>query len=152
MAKTGTSRDRASSVADRLHSGALRLLRRLRSSDRESGVGPARLSALSVLVMAGPQTISELAAIEDVRTPTMTRVVQGLVDQGLAARRRDADDGRVVHVRATGKGARVLQRARRRRVEHLASLIEPLTAREVATLDAAAGILQRVLSQPAGRG
>src|SRR4249920_3993420 len=61
-------------LADQLHSAAIHLLRRLRVRDRESGVGPAQLSALSVLVLGGgPRSLGELAEAEQVRPPTMSR-------------------------------------------------------------------------------
>ncbi len=56
-------------VADRLHSAAIHLLRRLRRTDEATGLSPARLSALSVVVYAGPRTLGELAGIEQVRPP-----------------------------------------------------------------------------------
>src|SRR5258706_13558070 len=66
-------------TADRLHSAAIHLLRRLRVRDRESGVGPAQLSALSVLVLGGgPRSLGELAEAEQVRPTTMSRLVTGL--------------------------------------------------------------------------
>ncbi len=68
--------DRA--VADRLHSAAIHLLRRVRKQDVATGEGPARLSALSVLVFGGPKTLGELAAAEQVKPPTMSRIVAGL--------------------------------------------------------------------------
>ncbi|HXX01836.1 MAG TPA: hypothetical protein VEJ00_11510, partial [Candidatus Acidoferrales bacterium] len=63
------------SLADRLHSVAIHLLRRVRKQDVETGEGPARLSALSVLVFGGPKTLGELAAAEQVKPPTMSRIV-----------------------------------------------------------------------------
>src|ERR1700682_1727268 len=80
-------------AADRLHSAAIHLLRRLRVLDRESGVGPAQLSALSVLVFGGPRSLGELAEAEQVRPPTMSRIVAGLVRGGLVKRRK-TEDGR----------------------------------------------------------
>jgi len=65
-------------TADKLHSAAIHLLRRLRVRDRESGIGPAQLSALSVLVFGGPRSLGELADAEQVRPPTMSRIVSGL--------------------------------------------------------------------------
>ena len=79
-------------LADRLHSAAIRLLRRLRAEDAASGVSAPRLSALSVLVFAGPRTLGELAAAEQVRPPTMTRLVTALEAQGLLARTGDPAD------------------------------------------------------------
>ena len=66
------------SVADRLHSTAIHLLRRVRKQDVASGEGPARLSALSVLVFGGAKTLGELAAAEQVKPPTMSRIIAGL--------------------------------------------------------------------------
>src|SRR5258708_17074119 len=74
-------------TADRLHSAAIHLLRRLRVRDRESGGGPAQLSALSVLVLGGgPCSLGELAQGEQIRPPTMSRNVAGLVRAGLVRR------------------------------------------------------------------
>src|SRR5687768_18394616 len=61
-------------VADALHSAAIHLLRGVRKEDVQTGVGPARLSALSVLVFAGPMRLTDLARIEQVKPPTMTKV------------------------------------------------------------------------------
>jgi DNA-binding MarR family transcriptional regulator len=95
-------------AADRFHSAAIHALRHVRREDPTTGIGPARLSALSVLVFGGPRTLGELAAAEQVRPPTMTRIVQGLEDDGLAVRRRDPGDGRVHRLYATPKGRRVM--------------------------------------------
>jgi len=74
-------------VADRLHSAAIHLLRRVRKQDVATGEGPARLSALSVLVFGGQKTLSELAAAEQVKPPTMSRIVAGLARNGGSPRR-----------------------------------------------------------------
>ena len=66
-------------LADRLHSAAIHLLRRLRIQDLASGIGPAKLSALSVLVFSGrPLTLAELASAEQVKNPTMSRLIAGM--------------------------------------------------------------------------
>src|SRR5207249_1025574 len=67
-------------VADRLHSAAVTLLRRLRREDAGLAIGPARTSTLAVLVFGGPKTMGELAAIEQVRPPTMSRIVAALAE------------------------------------------------------------------------
>src|SRR6267154_2085801 len=114
-------------TADRLHSAAIHLLRRLRVRDRESGVGPAQLSALSVLVLGGgPRSLGELAEAEQVRPPTMSRIVRGLVRAGLV-RRGKTEDGRRVRLEATAKGTKILQEGRRRRVESLAEALSSLS-------------------------
>ena len=107
-------------MADRLHSAALHLLRRLRTEDDLLGISPPRLSALSVVVYAGPISIGELATAEGVRPPTMTRLVDALERDGLVKRKQHPDDGRTVVVRATRKGVGTLTRGRARRVEVLA--------------------------------
>lgn len=114
--------DRAS-VADKLHSVAIRVLRHAREADRETGLGPARLSALSVLVFGGPCTLGELATAEHVTAPTMTRVVQGLERLGLADRERSATDARATIVRATTKGKQLLERARQARLKRIEDLL-----------------------------
>ncbi|MDE0855032.1 MAG: MarR family transcriptional regulator, partial [Nevskia sp.] len=88
-------------VADRLHSVAIHLLRELRQEDLALGLGPTQLSALSVLVFGGPQTIGALARIEQVALPTISRLVDALAAAGLAARETDAVDRRIVRVSAT---------------------------------------------------
>ncbi len=116
-------------VADRLHSTAIHLLRRLRASDRASGVGPAQLSALSVLVFGGPRSLSEVAEAEQVRPPTMSRIVAGLQRAGLV-RRQTTEDKRRLRLEATAKGTKVMQEGRKRRVESLARAIASLSATE----------------------
>src|SRR5499427_10281650 len=85
-------------LADALHSAAIQLLRQVRTEDRESGIGPAQLSALSVLVFGGSMSLKRLAAIEQVKPPTMVRIVQGLVEQRLAVSRADPSDARKVRI------------------------------------------------------
>ena len=91
-------------VADRLHSAALHLLRRLRVEDDALGISPPRLSALSVVVFGGPVGIGALAAAEGVAAPTMSRLVDGLEREGLVRREPDPTDARGVLVRATADG------------------------------------------------
>ncbi|MEP6999994.1 MAG: MarR family transcriptional regulator [bacterium] len=117
-------------VADRLHSAAIHLLRRLRREDDASGISAPRLSALSVLVFGGPRTIGELAKVEQVRVPTMSRLVAALEAGGLLRRVPDASDRRVVRVEATAAGHALLHAGQRRRVAALAADVARLTARE----------------------
>ncbi len=131
-------------VADRLHSAAVHLLRRVRKQDIQTGIGPAQLSALSVLVFAGPLTLKVLAAAEQVKPPTMSRIVVGLERQGLARRRVDLRDRRALRLYATPKGIRILQLGRRRRILYLAARLRPLKARDLATLNRAAYLLERL--------
>ena len=132
-------------AADRLHSAAIHLLRRLRQQDVTSGVGPAQLSALSVLVFAGPKTLGALAAAEHVKPPTMSRIVAGLERRRLVEVTRDPRDTRRMHIRCTAKGTRLLQQARRRRIESLASHLNTLTSGNLAKLNQAVEILKALL-------
>ena len=137
------------SVADRLHSAAIHLLRRLRRQDEAMGLTAARASALSIMVFGGPVTIGRLAAAEQVSAPTVTRLVVGMERDGLVRRKGDAADGRVVWLHATAKGTRLLHEGRRRRVEALAADIVALDAADREILAAAADILERLLRAPA---
>jgi DNA-binding MarR family transcriptional regulator len=136
-------------VADRLHSAAIHLLRRLRKEDEAIGLTAARTSALSVVVFGGPVTIGQLAQAEQVSPPTMTRMLVGMERDGLLKRERDREDGRVVWIRATPKGTRILQEGRRRRVEALAGELEGLSAAELTLLLRAAETMGRVAGRPA---
>src|SRR6476660_9421180 len=115
-----------SAIADRLHSAAIHLLRRVRKQDAATGEGPARLSALSVLVFGGPMTLGQLAAAEQVKPPTMSRIVTGLEKSRLAERLTDSRDARRIRIRATPSGERLLHEGRRRRIEYLASHLDAL--------------------------
>lgn len=150
-ASSPPSRDDATIVADRLHSAAIHLLRRLRREDAATGVGPARLSALSVLVFGGPMSLGRLAAAEQVRPPTMSRIVAALEADGLVARRADPADGRQVVLRATRAGAGVLQQGRRRRLASLAHRLRPLEPPQLATLAEAAGLIEQILRRREAR-
>ncbi|HET7791005.1 MAG TPA: MarR family transcriptional regulator [Gemmatimonadales bacterium] len=139
------SRAGTAALADRLHSLAIHLLRRIRTGDAASGLSAPRLSALSVVVFAGPVTVTELARAEGVATPTMTRLLQGLARAGLVERGRDPGDARVVPVRATARGRRVLESARRRRLALLSALLERLAPDEARTVESAVGALEPLL-------
>lgn len=137
----------ALTVADRLHSAAIHLLRRVRKQDVATGEGPARLSALSVLVFGGAKTLGELAAAEQVKPPTMSRMVAGLARSRLVAITADPHDARRMQIRATLKGTRLLQKGRQLRVAYLASRLDTLTPEELANLGEAVEILQKLLER-----
>ena len=129
-------------VAEQLHSAAIHLLRRLRRQDVATGQTAPRLSALSVIVYAGPLTLGALAAAEMVRPPTMTRIVAALEADGLVARESSAEDRRVTLVRATPAGETLLHEGRRRRTAQLAAQLEALPLEDRATLARAAHLLE----------
>lgn len=124
----------AEALADQLHSAAIHLLRQLRKEDDASGLSAPRLSALSVVVFGGPVTLGELARAEQVKPPTMTRIVTGLEEAGLVRRKSDPRDGRLTHIEPTPKGHKVLTAGRARRVEALAGAVSRLDRRELAEL------------------
>jgi DNA-binding MarR family transcriptional regulator len=136
--------DALEQLADALHSAAIHLLRKLRREDVISGLGPARLSALSVVVFGGPFRISDLARAEQVKTPTITPIVAALESEGLIVREADEGDARVSILRATRKGATLMANARRRRVATLARQLRALPASERAVLAEAVVLLQKL--------
>ena len=132
-------------LADRLHSAAIHLLRRLRRQDDASGLAAPQLSALSVIMFGGPITLGDLAAAEQVRPPTITRLVAALEEDGLVERVPSADDRRVVHVRATPRGAKLLQEGRQRRVASLAAALRALPAAERTAIGRAIPAMEKVV-------
>jgi len=134
-------------IADSVHAAAIRLLRRLRRTDAASGLSGPKSSALSVLVFGGPQTLKDLAAAEQVRAPTMSRLVAELEATGLASKKEDASDRRGVRIAATAKGKALLEAGRERRLQVLTAQIEALAGEERQTLRRAAEILMRLTSQ-----
>jgi DNA-binding MarR family transcriptional regulator len=137
-------------LASRLHSAAIHLLRHVRKMDTSTKEGPARLSALSVLVFAGPVTLGRLAAAEQVKPPTMTRIAAGLEKSGLAERVTDPADARRVLIAATAKGRQLLIAGQRRRVELLACELRAMTASDLQSLQDAMDALEKIFPPHAG--
>jgi DNA-binding MarR family transcriptional regulator len=135
----------ALALADQLHSAAINLLRHLRKEDDASGLSAPRLSALSVVVFGGPVTLGQLARAEQVKPPTMTRIVTGLENDGLVRRKGDDRDRRLIRIHATPKGQKVLLAGRARRVELLAGAVERLGAAELAELGRGAQLLRLLI-------
>ena len=142
MARQGKTEGDGLVLADRLHSAAIHLLRRLRIEDEASGLTGPQLSALSVIVFGGPITMGDLAQAEQVRPPTISRLVQGLEADGLVERRRDVDDARVQRLTATVKGRRILRQGRERRVARLSAQIAELPSAERGALEGAVVVLE----------
>lgn len=137
--------ERVEQLADRLHSASIHLLRRLRREDDGSGLSAPHLSALSVLVVGGPMSLGELAAAEQVRAPSMTRIVRNLEADGLLTREPHPDDGRAIVLRATDEGRRILHEGRARRVHSLAERLRALDPAEIECLERAAELIGRVV-------
>jgi DNA-binding MarR family transcriptional regulator len=111
-------------------------------------VSPAQLSALSVL-MGGPKSLGELAAAEQVRPPTMSRLVRDMERAGVARKVTDRTDARVVRVHATPKGLRALSRGRAMRIEAIERLLKSLDQRGLASVERAVGAIETILGQRA---
>jgi len=137
-------------LADELHSAAIHLLRLVRTEDRATGVGPAQLSALSVLVFGGSMSLRRLAAIEQVKPPTMVRIVQGLVERKLAMSRADRSDARKIRISATRRGRSLMLRARERRVQALGEMLARKPATELRQLRKAVDVLRSLTSAATG--
>lgn len=140
----GLTDDQTNNAANALHSLSIHLLRRARRADADTGLSPERLSLLSVLAFTGPCSVSELAEIEGVSSPAISRIARSLEGHGLASRETSAEDRRSVLVRATAKGRRLVERGRRRRIELIAQLLNDLPPRELAVLAKTATSLQRL--------
>jgi DNA-binding MarR family transcriptional regulator len=134
-------------VANELNTTAIHTLRVARLTDALSGLSPERLSLLSVLVYAGPRTMTQLARAEQVTRPAITRIVGGLEADGLVARETVDDDRRSTKVSATAAGREVLEDARRRRIDGLAEVLRSASADELAQVSDALAIVRRGLSQ-----
>ncbi len=131
-------------TADALHVAAIQMLRRVRAEDRWTDLSGPRLSALSVIVFAGPVTVTRLAEAEQVRTPTISRLIADLEQEGLVKRVVNPEDKRVRLVSATEKGQRLLQQGRDRRIQKLATDLQMLSNSDRKILARAADILRNL--------
>ena len=130
----------------RLRLAVTRLARQLRHQTGEE-ITASQLSALSSVNRLGPLTLGELAAVERVRPPSMTRIVAQLEAGGLVARRPDPSDRRVARVEATAAGRALLARGRTRKDAYLAARLARLPRGDLAALARAADILERLLEE-----
>lgn len=132
-------------LAERLHSTSIRLLRKVRKVDDLTGLSPSTLSAMSVLVFGGPCSLGDLARAEQVRPPTMTRIVRELESAGYVKRMASKSDRRVVLIRATPKGTRLLKQGRSRRAQIVAEWLDALSVRDRRKVEEAVAVLERVV-------
>jgi DNA-binding MarR family transcriptional regulator len=139
-----TRKDSLAETARDLNSAAIHLLRGMRAADRASGLTPARLSALSVLVFGGPSTLGHLARTEDVSGPTMTRIVDGLVNLGLATREEHPESARQVLISPTQAGVDLMQAAAGRRVDVIVAALAALPTGDRRAIVAAAPSLREL--------
>jgi DNA-binding MarR family transcriptional regulator len=131
-------------LANDLNSSAIHLLRRISQDDAADGITAARASALSVLVYGGATTLGELARRERVATPTMSRLIAAMVDEGLVTRTPVAGNRRAVTLQPTPRGRELMERGRSRRIARLSAELAALTADEIAALERANEVLARL--------
>ena len=136
---------RTGEMAARLHASATRLMRVARRDQDKASIGGPRLSALSFIVLAGTVSLAELAAAEQVRPPSMTRVVDDLVADGLVTREQDPKDRRAVRIAATADGRRVMEDGRDRGLAALCGRLRLLAESERRALYRGIELLERML-------
>ena len=134
-------------VAGRLRIAVNRLHRRLRQESL-GGLSPAQASALGSVRRLGNPTLGELAAIEQVQPPTMTRIVAALAEAGMVTRVADANDRRSARVRLTPAGERALERVRTRKNAFLVRRLDQLTEDEQRDATELVALLERLLEEP----
>jgi DNA-binding MarR family transcriptional regulator len=134
-------------VAGRLRITINRLQRRLRQESL-GGLSPAQASALGSVHRHGNPTLGELAAIEQVQPPTITRIVAGLAEAGMVTRVADVNDRRSARVRTTPAGERALERIRTRKNAFLRRRLDDLGADEQLLAAELVALLERILEEP----
>ncbi len=142
---TATSTEPAA-LGARLRLAVARLSRRIRQQAADVGeeLTASSQGALATIERLGPLTLGELAAVEQVRPPSMTRIVARLEDDGYTTRSVDPDDRRVARAEITERGRDLLARSRTRKDAYLAQRVALLSAEERATLARALPILERL--------
>lgn len=140
-------------AAAQLRMGIVRTARRLRqeAAAEASGLTPTSTAALATIERHGPLTPSELAELERVRRPTITRTLGCLEREGLIARTPDPSDGRSSLVSVNPAGRERLRRLRGRKNAYLARRMRDLPAEDLRTLERAAEILEGMLEEPRGK-
>lgn len=128
----------------RLHGAVLHLMRRIRREDLHFGLSASRMSALSCVAFGTPRTLGDLAAMEQVSRPTMTRLVAALERDGYVEKRADRRDGRLTWIEATARGRRVIEEGRRRRSTFLAGHLAGLNERDRTALGRVIAIMERI--------
>jgi DNA-binding MarR family transcriptional regulator len=140
----GLSASRLVDLANDLNSTAIHLLRRISQDDAADGITAARASALSVLVYGGACSLGDLARRERVAMPTMSRLVDGMVREGLVSRAPVEGNRRALTIAATPHGRALMERGRARRIERLTRELQTLSARDLGVLERAVALLRRL--------
>ena len=148
---TPTSPPELTERAAKLRLAIVRTARRMRQ-EAGSELGPSSIAALGTIERAGPLTPSELAEHERIQRPTATRLLARFAEDGLVSRAADPDDGRCSIVSITADGRALLKRLRGRKNAYLAKRMRGLPDEELAALERAAEILERLLAEERTRG
>jgi DNA-binding MarR family transcriptional regulator len=147
FAKTGKAGESTPALADALHRAAIGLLRGIKTADQETGLSPPRLSALSVLVFGGRQSLASLAKTEGVKPPTMSKLIAELEQEGLVEKSADPRDGRGLVIVATAQGKKIMLQGRDRRLALIEDRLGRLSAKEIARLADAAPVLLKIAAR-----
>lgn len=135
----------ASELATKLPTILTRLNRRLRQTSGPLGVPPGHYPVLASLLEHAPETVSQLAAAEHVRVPSMTALLSQLEAEGLIQKDVDGSDRRFVQVSLTRRGAAVTRAARQVRGAWFAQRLSRLSAREIDALQRALPVLEHLI-------
>ena len=140
------TRTTSTTLASHLRIAVARLARQLRQEGAQEGASPSQLAALGTLFHQGTSiTVGELAALERVKPPTMTRVVAALEERGLVRREHTSADGRVIHVTITDAGRAAHEDYRKRRDVWMSRKLAELSKEDRVVLAQAAVILERIV-------
>jgi DNA-binding MarR family transcriptional regulator len=131
-------------LAAQLRDSITRINRRMRQTRPAGELTVAQISALRSLETAGALTPRELADVERVQPPTMTRIVARLEEQGLVQRTPHPADGRQVILALTPEGRTLMARYGRAREEWLGVRLARLTPEERDVVQRAAEVLARI--------
>lgn len=148
QAKTATTKAPVkgrAALASEIRTAVARLARRLRQEGSSEDATPSQLTALATLYVVGPLTLSELAAAEKVKPPSMTRIIEGLEDRGLVVRERGGKDGRFVRVSLTDAGREAHETYRKRRDAWLCEQMKTLSPEERDVLAKAAEVMTKLV-------
>ena len=137
-------------LAARLRLAVTRLARQLRQTS-ESDLSPTQSAVLATLANHGPVTLGELAELERVASPTITKVTGILQERGLVEKVTDATDRRFVRVELTSEGRALVERSRARKTAWLARQLQGLPPGELERLAAAADVLEHLTARKAAR-
>ncbi len=142
--------DETAELAARLRLAVTRLARQLRQTS-DSDLSPTQSAVLATLANHGPVTLGELAELERVASPTITKVTGILHERGLVEKLTDPDDRRFVRVELTAEGRALVERSRARKTAWLARQLQGLPPGDLERLAGAADVLEHLTARKAPR-